>query len=89
MGFLDWLLRSPSDDAAMAAYDRIANKQRERCEICSRRAVYLCPKCGDKIARHSHENDFICRRHGFVNPVRQHDGARIVGDGGCHPLQEA
>ena len=50
------------------------------CEICAG-VVYLCPICREPISEHSHENDFICKTHSFVNPIREHDGARINGDG--------
>lgn len=53
------------------------------CEICNGTAVYLCPICGAPITNHSHENDFICATHSFVNPIRQNDGVRINGDGRC------
>ena len=32
---------------------------------------------------HTHENDYTCSVHGFVNPVRD-DGRIISGDGGLH-----
>jgi hypothetical protein len=56
--------------------------ERKSCEICNG-VVYLCPICRVPIEGHSHENDFICKTHSFVNPIREHDGARINGDGVC------
>lgn len=72
-----------SVNASFAAMDRMAERQRTDCEICNGTAVYLCPYCKEPIRDHSHENDFICERHSFVSPIRQHDGARISGDGSC------
>lgn len=54
---------------------------RETCDICSGRSRYLCPKCLEPLLNHSHENDFICATHSFVNPIREGDGAIINGDG--------
>lgn len=76
-----------SDNARMAAMDRAAARFAETCELCLGTAVYLCPKCREPISTHSHENDYLCEAHGFVNPIRQHDGARISGDGRCGALR--
>lgn len=59
----------------------------DACDLCSGRSVYLCPHCREAISSHSHENDFICERHGFVSPVRESDGAIVNGDGRCGMTQ--
>ena len=66
----------------MLAYDAAAVHNQRECEICSGKAVYTCPKCG-AVVGHTHESDYICDKHGFVNPIRDYDGARINGDGQC------
>lgn len=83
----DWSDRRSVRDvnARFAMMDLMADRQAEQCEICNGTAVYLCPICREPVG-HSHENDFICETHSFVNPIRQHDGARISGDGSCHAL---
>lgn len=75
-----------SVNARFAVMDRQADRNGTTCEICNGTAVYLCPICREVIETHSHENDYICKTHSFVSPVRQKDGARISGDGGCHPV---
>lgn len=70
-------------NARMAAMDRAADRIAETCEICSGAAVYLCPTCRQPLTEHTHENDYYCETHGFVSPIRKHDGASINGDGSC------
>lgn len=65
-----------------SAMDRTAARMATHCELCNG-VVYLCPVCREPITTHSHENDYFCETHGFVNPIRQHDNARINGDGVC------
>ena len=65
-----------------------AERERQACDICSGRSVYLCAHCQEPIQYHTHENDFSCARHGFINPIRLSDGARINGDGRIHPTWE-
>jgi hypothetical protein len=64
------------------AAKRRAERERESCDICSGRSRYLCPTCREPVG-HSHENDYTCDAHGFVNPIRESDGARVIGDGSC------
>lgn len=81
--FLDWLTTdrfTVADNARMAMMDRAAARNRAACDICAGRDVYRCPTCREPVG-HSHENDYICEVHGFVNPIRDSDGARISGDG--------
>lgn len=70
-----------SINARFAAMDRAAVRNASSCEICNRTAVYVCPICAVPVGDHTHEHDYICDTHGFVNPIRQHDGARIDGSG--------
>jgi hypothetical protein len=83
--FLSWLVGDSqhiaSANARMAWMDRAAERQREDCEICNHTAVYICPECREPISDHSHENDYICKTHSFVSPIRLSDGAHISGDG--------
>lgn len=92
LGFLAWLdhegkswVRAANQREAM--FQDMQRRNSEKCEICSGKAVYLCPTCMEPIESHSHENDFICKTHSFVTPIRQHDGARICGDGSPGPLR--
>ena len=73
------------ENARIAATDRAAEHRRSRCELCNGTAIYLCPICRERITCHSHEGDFLCEVHSFVNPIRQHGGARINGLGRCGP----
>ena len=73
--------RKTSDEFWAAVRRERATRERAECEICSGAAVYLCPICRRPIDNHSHENDYICEAHGFVNPVRESDDFRITGDG--------
>ena len=68
-------------NAMNAAMDRRAEENERTCEICLGTAVYLCPTCRTPIATHSHEHDYLCDTHGFVDPIRQHDGVAINGGG--------
>lgn len=56
-------------NAQFAALDRAADRAASVCDLCAGRAVYRCPTCGEVVS-HSHENDYICDAHGFVNPIR-------------------
>ena len=85
--WLKQLWQGPSDDGGMAMWDRMARRNELSCEICSGRAVYLCPMCHVPIANHTHENDYSCKVHGFVNPVREADGVTMNGDGLCHDVE--
>lgn len=83
-----WVDRETAGYQRMSdAMDRAALEFGETCEICNGAAVYLCPHCKVPIESHSHENDYICATHSFVNPIRQVDGARINGDGRTHRIQ--
>ena len=80
---------TPEQAAFVRAWQqRRAQDIEAACDICSGRAVYTCPYCHDPIKTHSHENDFLCERHGFINPIRSSDGAKINGDGFIHPTYE-
>ena len=48
--------------------------------------TFTCPHCG-AVCGYTFENDYICDRHGFVNPIRS-DGAVIRGDGVCGAMVE-
>ena len=65
----------------MTAMDAAAARISAACEICRQTAVYLCPTCHAPIACHTHERDYLCDTHGFVNPVRESDGLSINGSG--------
>ena len=60
-----------------------ADRERAACDICSGRSQYLCPICRTPISYHSHENDFLCDTHSFVNPIRVSDMAQMDGHGRC------
>lgn len=74
-------------NATMARFDAAAERMASTCELCSGATGYICPHCGDPIEWHSHENDYSCRVHGFVNPIRASDGRQIIGDGHPGPLR--
>lgn len=92
MIIFDWLFHRryqrhiQHEQALMDAYDRIVEANESACEICNKTAVYRCPKCSDEIETHSHENDYTCKTHGFVDPIRE-DGVRINGDGRAHAIK--
>jgi hypothetical protein len=67
----------------LAMWEALAHREAQRCDICSGRAVYVCPICREPVS-HTHENDYMCRSHSFVNPIRLSDGATISGDGWPH-----
>ena len=93
MGVVSFLLRMRAfyfptvleRHAAHARAEQYRKQQREReeaaCDICSGRSKYFCPICKEPISTHTHENDFLCATHSFVNPIRESDGALISGDG--------
>jgi len=89
--FLSWLSGDTAYvnamNARMAAMDAQAKQAQVDCEICNGLALYLCPLCHEPIENHSHENDFMCSTHGFIHPIRSHDGARIDGNGTPGPLR--
>lgn len=51
------------------------------CPICDKTDVLRCPICRKPIELHSHEWDYMCDVHSFVNPVRDSDGAVVDGSG--------
>lgn len=90
---LRWLLRPLRhlfEDKAIA----VANARFAAMELASERAAltcdiclgirYECPECHAEIMVHSHEGDYACDTHSFVDPVRCFDGARIDGSGRVH-----
>lgn len=85
MGFWGWLVGLDSTAASintrMAQMDREVDRIAETCELCRGTAVYLCPQCRVPIGNHSHEHDYICDAHGFIDPIRASDGTTINGDG--------
>lgn len=52
-----------------------------KCPMCDKSDVFLCPTCLKPITTHTHENDYLCEVHSFVNPIRQSDGKRVDGLG--------
>lgn len=41
-----------------------------QCDACDGRVLLLCPQCETPVS-HSHENDFICAEHGFVEAIKR------------------
>ncbi len=55
------------------------------CPICDKTDTLRCPVCRVPIESHSHERDYMCATHGFVNPIRDSDGQIVNGDGRGFP----
>ena len=43
------------------------------CDVCAGTVKLFCPWCFREISSHSHEDDFICKQHSFVNPLTEDD----------------
>lgn len=76
-GVLSWIIGSPPRPTKRIA---IVDPP---CEMCAGQSRYLCVECREPIRTHTHENDFLCETHSFVNVIRERDGAILAGDGVC------
>jgi hypothetical protein len=58
------------------------------CPLCNSTDRFTCPRCGNEISSHSHENDFMCEScQIWVDPIRASDGKRIDGGGHVGPMR--
>ena len=72
-------LETRQQESVQAAHAAWAARRRAFAEMV---ATWKCSTCFGRIYSYTSENDYLCEKCGFTNPVRP-DGGVIRGDGVC------